>query len=119
MFDLSDDMQQKRLWLDGIGAGDFVILQMTNWPDRIVKVESVTTNFIIIGGEKYRRSNGSKCNPDKYVAQFITPLTQEKLIEIRFNKSKNILSSKFDSFLKTATILDLEKINSILKILEG
>ncbi len=61
---------------------------------RIVKVDKVTKNFIIVEGNKYRINSGDKAGDyDGYYRSSIEPLTDELRTKVRHNFISRSLNS--------------------------
>lgn len=63
-------------WLNSLKPGDEVLVG-GRWDDRIDKVGRVTATQIVVGGTKYRKSNGRRVGATGFRIGYISELDKE------------------------------------------
>lgn len=96
-----------------IQPGDKVLSQ-GRWHESIHVVERVTKNYIIVHGQKFRKSDGSLVSSDPWTHDYITPLTPELMEQ----HQRKILHQQLCTKIKRIdfTSLTIEQLQAILDV---
>lgn len=102
--------------LNDIQPGDKVLSE-GRWHKGIYSVERVTKNYVIVHGQKFRKTDGNLVGPDRWNRDHITPLTSELLVQY----NKEFLHKQLCTQVKRINFesLTIEQLRAIFNITQN